>query len=111
MVSTYDLSVPADMLAFDTDCRNAAGRSPHNPGRSKISKDEPFSIAEFFLKWYHDETLWEYGWSKYLSATARATFDRYAIVRRRHLLDLETKRMCLAGETVRWRVENKLERC
>jgi len=109
--NTYDLSVPAEMLAFDTDCRTAAGKSPHNPGRSKISKDESFSIAEFFLKWYHDDTLWNYGWSKYLSEVAKATFDRYAIVRRRHILDMQTKKMYLDNDEVYWRMEPKFERC
>lgn len=111
MSNTYDLSVPADMLAFDTDCRIAAGKSPHNSGRSRIPKDDYFSIASFFLSWYHDETLWDKHWSKYLTDIARATFDRYAIVRRRHLLDLETKKMYLSGENMRWRMEPKLERC
>lgn len=111
MPDTYDLSVPEKMLAFDTDCRIAAGKSPHNPGRSKIPQNDYFSIASFFLSWYHDETLWDKGWSKYLSETAKATFDRYAIVRRRHLLDMQTKKMHLNGETVRWRMEPKLERC
>jgi hypothetical protein len=89
MNSTYDLSVPDQMLAFDTDCR----------------------IASFFLSWYHDETLWDKGWSKYLSGTTKATFDRYAIVRRRHILDMETKKTYLDKENLRWRVENKLELC
>ena len=111
MSNTYDLSIPDQMLAFDTECRIAAGKSPHNPGRSRIPKDDYFSIASFFLSWYHDETLWDKGWSKYLSNMAKATFDRYAIVRRRNLLDLETRKMYLSGEDMRWRVENKLERC
>lgn len=110
MPDTYDLSVPEEMLAFDRDCSAATSRS-RNRTRTYIPENEHFSIASFFLKWYHDETLWDYHYSKYLSETAKATFDRYAIVRRRHLLDMQTKKMHLNGETVRWRMEPKLERC
>lgn len=46
-------------------------------------------MAQFFIDWYQDDTLWNVGYSCYLSAKAKATFDRYTILKRKDVLDTE----------------------
>jgi hypothetical protein len=106
MSNTYDLTNPEHIVAFDKDCATACNAAVKQ--HTKLYS-EAFSIASFFIKWNSDRCLWDSGYHIYLSATARNTFKRYAVVDRRDILDIETQKQFKDEDKVRlkskWTIE------
>jgi hypothetical protein len=107
MSNTYDLTNAEHIVAFDRDCATACNAAVKQ--HTKLYGDA-FSIATFFINWSNDRCLWGSGYHIYLTATARNTFKRYAVVDRQDILDLETKKEFRADAKVRlkqkWTIED-----
>ena len=106
MSNTYDLTNAEHIVSFDRDCAAACNAAVKQ--HTKLYGDA-FSVARFFIDWNSDRCLWGSGYHIYLNATARNTFKRYAVVDRRHILDLETKTEFKDEDKVRLKQSWKIE--